>query len=198
MTGRSRAPRRPVVKHQSEPAYRLKITLLEVEASVWRRILVPGTISLDRLHMVIQKAMGWENAHLHEFTVEGRRFGEPDLDEPDENVEPEWKVTLREVAPEAGRRFEYFYDFGDSWMHEVVVERTEVPEEELRYPMCLAGERSCPPEDCGGPPGYADFLEAVRDPRHPEHNEILAWVGGAFDPEAFDLTAVNLKLRLLK
>lgn len=138
--------------------------------------------------------MGWQDAHLHEFIVEDRRYGEPDTDELDENVEPEWKATLREIAPEAGRRFEYLYDFGDGWRHDVVVEHIE----ELHHAVCLAGERSCPPEDCGDPYGYTRFLKAIRDPHHPEHDEMLAWIGGAFNPDAFDLNAVNRKLRQLK
>jgi len=126
------------------------------------------------------------------------RYGDPDPEEPDPGIKPEWMVTLRKTVAAEGVRFEYLYDFGDSWKHEILVESIEVPQTQLRYPVCLAGERSCPPEDCGGPYGYADFLEAIREPDHREHDEMLAWVGGAFDPEAFDLAAVNRKLRLLK
>jgi len=125
MTDRSRGSKRLATKHQPGPVYRLKVTLLE--PPVWRRILVPGSITLDRLHTVLQEAMGWEDAHLHEFEISGRRYGEPDPDEPDANLEPERKVTLNKVAPEAGGRLEYLYDFGDGWTHEVLVESIEVP-----------------------------------------------------------------------
>jgi len=198
MTGQSRISKRRAAEHATGPVYQLKVTLLEVEPPVWRRILVPGNMTFDRLHIAIQKAMGWTDSHLHEFEVGGQRYGEPDPEEPDPGLKPEWMVTLQKAVATEGARFEYLYDFGDTWKHEILVESIEVPEKELRYPACLAGERSCPPEDCGGPYGYADFLEAIRDPSHPEHNEMLAWAGGAFDTEAFNLKAVNRKLRLLK
>jgi hypothetical protein len=159
---------------------------------------VRGDLSLERLHTVFQEAMGWQDAHLHEWTVSGRRYGQPEPDEPHYDVEKGWLLTLREAAPAAGARFEYLYDFGDSWAHEVLVERIDPPDPELRVAECLAGKRACPPEDCGGPSGYARFLKAIRDPRHPEHEGVLDWVGGRFDPEAFDLAAVNRGLRLLK
>lgn len=198
MTGRSRPSRRHAEKHAPGPVYQLKVTLLEIEPSVWRRVLVPGTITLDRLNTVIQKAMGWTDSHLHEFEVADQRYGEPDPEEPDPGLKPEWMVTVQNAVAAQGLRFEYLYDFGDNWTHEILIEGIEAPEKELRYPVCLAGERSCPPEDCGGPGGYADFLEAIRDPSHPEHDEMLTWAGGAFDPDAFNIAAVNRKLRLLK
>ena len=198
MTQQTKPARPRVRRGQPEVAYQLKVTLLDVKPPIWRRLLVPGTISLDRLHTVIQKAMGWTDAHLHEFVVAETRYGPPDPEEPDPDVEREWLATLRQVAPVQSLRFEYLYDFGDNWTHEVQVESIQVPENELRHAVCLAGERRCPPEDCGGPGGYAEFLEAIRDPDHPDHHEMLQWIGGPFHPDAFDLIAVNRKLRLLK
>ena len=198
MTRQSKTSRRPAAKAQSERAYQLKVTLLEVEPPVWRRILVPGNLTLDRLHIAIQEAMGWTDSHLHEFEVGDQRYGDPDPEEPDLGLKPEWMVTLQKAVATEGARFEYLYDFGDTWKHEILVESIEVPQKQLRYPVCLVGERSCPPEDCGGPYGYTDFLEAIRDPEHPEHDEMLAWAGGTFDPDAFNIAAVNRKLRLLK
>jgi len=191
---------RPSAKRSAPtaPVYQLKLTLAEVEPPVWRRIRVRGDLSLARLHDVLQRAMGWQNAHLHEWIVGGRRYGQPEPDEPHYEVEDERKLTLREAAPVEGARFGYVYDLGDGWTHEVVVEKIEPPDPELRSPECLAGERACPPEDCGGAGGYEEFLEAIRDPRHPEHEDQLAWMGGRFDPEAFDLAAVNRKLRALR
>jgi len=180
------------------PIYRLKLTLAELEPPVWRRIRVRGDLSLEHLHLVFQRAMGWQDAHLHEWTVSGRRYGQPEPDEPGYEVDNETGFTLREAALIKGARFEYVYDLGDSWTHEVVVEQIEPPDPEFRFPECLAGERACPPEDCGGPPGYEEFLEAIRDPRHPQHKDRLAWIGGRFDPEVFDLAAVNRRLRRLK
>jgi hypothetical protein len=159
---------------------------------------VRGDLSLERLHTVFQEAMGWQDSHLHEWTVSGRRYGQPEPDEPEYDVEKEWLLTLREAAPLVGARFEYLYDFGDGWAHEVLAERIDPPDPELRAAECVAGERACPPEDCGGPPGYDLFRKAIRNPRHPEHRELLRWIGGHFDPDAFDLAAVNRKLRLLK
>lgn len=194
-----RTPRRHLpVAPREDAVYVLKITLEEVEPPVWRRVQVPGSVTLDRLDMVIQKAIGWDNAHLHEFEVGGRRYGQPEPDEPEYEVEPEWKLTLRGAAPIEGARFHYVYDLGDDWGHEVLVESIQTPAAPFKHPVCLAGERACPPEDSGGAPGYANLLEVLRDRTHPEHRDMLAWAGRGFDPERFDLAAVNRKLKLLK
>jgi len=199
MTPTARTPRRHLsVAPREDAVYILRITIEEVEPSVWRRVQVPGSITLERLHTVIQRAMGWRDAHLHEFEVGGRRYGQPEPDEPHYKVEPEWKLTLRAAAPIEGARFRYVYDLGDGWGHELLVEAIQTPAGPLKYPACLAGERACPPEDCGGPPGYANLLEVLRDRTHPEHRDMLAWAGRGFDPERFDLAAVNRKLKLLK
>ena len=147
---------------------------------------------------MLQKAMGWQNTHLYEFEVRGRRYGVPEPDEPEYQVEPVWKITLQEAAPAESVSFRYVYDLGDNWAHGIVVELIETPNKPFRYPACLAGTRRCPPEDCGGPAGYAELLEIIGDPNHPEHGERLQWAGRRFDPEEFDLAALNRKLRLLK
>jgi len=193
-----RPKRRPDATAGVAPIYRLRITLADVEPQVWRCIQVRGDLSLERLHPLVQKAMGWQDTHLHEWTVGSRRYGRPEPDEPEYDVEPESLLTLREAAPIEGRRFEYRYDLGDGWTHEVAVEKIAPPDASLRSPKCLDGGRACPPEDCGGPAGYKRFVEAIRNPRHPEHEELLAWAGGRFDPEAFDLSAVNRKLARMK
>lgn len=125
--------------------------------------------------------MGWQNAHLPEFVIRGVRYGEPVPDEPKYQVEPERTLTLRAAAPTEGMHFEYLYDFGDGWRHDILVEKIEVPAEPLRHPVCLAGERACPPEDCGGPHGYMELVEILRDPDHEEYEERLEWAGGSFD-----------------
>ena len=147
---------------------------------------------------MLQKAMGWQNTHLYEFEVRGRRYDVPEPDEPEYQVEPVWKITLQEAAPAESVSFRYVYDLGDNWAHGIVVELIETPNKPFRYPDCLAGTRRCPPEDCGGPAGYAELLEIIGDPNHPEHGERLQWAGRRFDPEEFDLAALNRKLRLLK
>lgn len=146
----------------TSPIYQLKITLADVAPPVWRGIRVGGNLSLERLHDVFQCVVGWQGAHLHEWVVGGRRYGQPEPGEPEYEVDDEAKLTLREAAPVEGARFEYVYDLGDSWTHEVTVEKIESPDPELRAAECLAGERACPPEDCGGPPGYEEFLKAIR------------------------------------
>jgi hypothetical protein len=178
--------------------YQFKVALREVEPPVWRRLQVEGSLTLERLHTVIQKAIGWQNAHLYEFEVQARRYGVPEPEEPEYEVEAAWKITLRQAAPAAGASFRHVYDLGDHSEHEMLTERITIPDKPVRHPVCLAGECRCPPEDCGGPPGYADLLDALRDPDHPDHDDMVRWVGHGFDPEAFDLAAVNRKLRLLK
>jgi hypothetical protein len=178
------------------PIYRIKITLEESDPPIWRRILVHGDITLARLDAVIQIAMGWTNSHLHQFIVDGDYYGVPDPDYASMGMEmrDERKVKLNQIAPEQGAAFRYEYDFGDSWLHTLIVEDIREPEAEQVYPRCVAGERACPPEDVGGLWGYEDYLEAVQDPDHPEHEDYVAWYS-PFDPEAFDPAEVNADLR---
>ena len=175
--------------------YQLKIQLREIDPPVWRRVLVPGEVTLDELHDVIQIAMGWTDSHLHEFEVDGVRYG---VSHPDwgDDVADESRVKLFRIAG-GGSRLLYTYDFGDDWEHDVTVEQVLVPEPATRYPCCVAGERACPPEDVGGPWGYADFLEAVTDPSHDEHEQWIEWIGGGFDPDHVDLAAVDKVLDYL-
>ncbi|MGE5591908.1 MAG: plasmid pRiA4b ORF-3 family protein [Bacillota bacterium] len=176
--------------------YQLKVTLCGVRPPVWRRIQVRGNTTLLKLNHIIQAAMGWLGGHLFEFQVGQVTFGEPDPEWDWREVKSARRVTLHEVAVAVGPkgRFRYVYDFGDDWRHNVVVEKVLLAEQHVRYPICLAGRRACPPEDCGGPWGYAELLEAVRAPEHPEHGEMTEWLGGDFDPEEFDLEATNRAL----
>jgi hypothetical protein len=178
--------------------YTLKVTLEGVEPPIWRRFRVSGSLTLERLHAVLQRVMGWQDSHLHEFEVGGRTYGHPVPDEPEYEVEPERELTLREAAPRAGSRFRYAYDLGDDWQHEIRVEAIAGPDEQLEHTICLAGQRACPPDDCGGIGGYEELLEVLANPRHPEHKSMVMWAGKGFDPEAFDLAKVNRKLRPLK
>jgi hypothetical protein len=174
--------------------FQLKIQLRDVRPPVWRRVLVPGEMSLAELHEVVQTAMGWTDSHLHEFEVEGGRYGVPDPDWGLDEVVDESQVKLFRVARE-GTRLRYAYDFGDGWQHDVMVEAVADRQSGMRYPCCVAGRRACPPEDVGGPWGYQDFLAAVSDPSHDEHEHWVEWVGGGrFDPAEFDFAAVDKAL----
>lgn len=175
--------------------YQIKITLRGSKPPIWRRFQVPGDVRLGRLHDVVQVVMGWEDSHLHAFTIQGIAYGQADAEL---DFQSEQRVRLNQLIAEEKTRFLYEYDFGDSWEHELLVERILPPEAGAAYPRCLAGKRNCPPEDCGGVWGYADFLEAIQDPEHPEHRDMLEWVGGSFDPEAFDLDEINRRLSRLR
>jgi hypothetical protein len=177
--------------------YQLKLTLKGLKPPIWRRVEVADEITLARLHQIIQVAMGWTDSHLHMFSLGQTSYGVPHPgDEGD--VRDERRVKLSQLLTAPKQKLSYEYDFGDSWTHEVLLEKALPPEPGVRYPRCTAGKQACPPEDCGGPWGYAELLEAIADPEHPEHDELLEWVGGAFDPEAFDMAEVNAELRRLR
>lgn len=187
-------------RHSTPPrVYRLHISLLEIEPLIWRRVQVPANISLRRLHDVFQIAMGWTDSHLHEFTIGDVHFGmtEPEA-EPPATLRDDRLVTLGEVASIVGGEFAYDYDFGDDWNHRVVIESVDNAGAAAARALCLDGARACPPEDCGGTSGYDHMLQVVNDPSHEEHDEIFGWLGGEFDPEAFDLDEVNTALCQLR
>jgi hypothetical protein len=150
------------------------------------------------LHRIIQSVIGWEDAHLYQFRVGEKVYSGPEMTDDDVYDPPimdERKAMLSQIAPTKVDRFLYDYDFGDGWVHDVLVEDIIDPEPDHPYPLCLDGERACPPEDCGGPPGYEDMLEALADSKHPEHREFLDWIGDdQFDPETFDLERANATL----
>ena len=171
--------------------FELKVTLRDISPPIWRRVLVRADTRLGRLHEILQVVMGWEDCHLHRFVIGGAEYGVPDPDFPSD-VRSERNVRLDKVAVEGGV-FLYEYDFGDGWAHDVVVEAI-LPEGKRAYPACTGGERACPPEDCGGPFGYARLLEALADPDDEEYDDLLEWVGGHFDPEHFSVGSVNRRL----
>ncbi len=180
------------------PVYQLKVTLVDSDPPIWRRILVPADMSLARLHDVLQVAMGWQDAHLHAFNVDGEEYAPPEVSE-DLETGDERKVKLAQALHAPGDAMLYTYDMGDNWEHEVLLERVLSPgEEQGQVPRVTEGKRAGPPEDVGGVWGYDDFLQAIRDPENPEHEEYLDWVGEDFDPEAFDLQAVNRGLQRLR
>jgi hypothetical protein len=175
----------------------LKISLVNSKPPIWRRVVVPESMTLAELHLVIQIAMGWEDAHLHDFEVGGERYLK--LDEFDEYIDPDahdsTTVTLRGLKlNRKGRVFGYTYDFGDDWRHRIVVEERRPAGDETSLPVCVAGKRACPPEDSGGLGGYAHHLAVASDPDHPLFNEYADWLDPEFDPEAFDMEPVNRAL----
>ena len=175
--------------------HRLRVSLDDVEPDVWRTVVVPSDTPLPELAQVLVAAMGWEGYHLHEFVVAGMHFGPDDADMSRFTIAYE-KVTLEQVAREESE-LEWHYDFGDGWSHRVLVESVGEPEQ-AQAPVCLDGARACPPEDCGGADGYAQLLEVLADPTHEDHAEMMEWVGGGFDPEAFDRKVVDERLRFLR
>ena len=178
--------------------YELKITLLEIDPPIWRRIQVPSTILLSNLHDVFQVAMGWTDGHLHQFEKDGKFWGQKQLyEEEDLDVADEAKVPISRTLRAAGDSMVYVYDFGDDWRHEVVLEKI-LASEPPPTPVCLAGERKCPPEDVGGPHGYREFLEAIFEPGHEEFSHFRGWAGGTFHAEEFDVKAVNTALANVK
>lgn len=181
--------------------YTLKVTLMETDPPIWRRLRVPGDTTLARLNRIIQTAMGWTNSHLHTFTAGGVTYAEPSP-EWETKVRDERRARLGDIAREAGEAFIYEYDLGDSWRHQVLVEEVWAERGKTAKPSCLDGERACPPEDCGGVHGYYETLERLRDPVHDEYEDTKTWIesmtGGPFDPDAFDLEAVNRALKVLR
>jgi len=179
--------------------YQIKVMLLDSRPPVWRRILVPDSTTLSHLHTILQIVMGWTDSHLHMFTVNEEIYGDPEDDETGEiGTKNERWYRLNQFVNREGFKFRYEYDFGDSWLHDLVVEKVIPAEKGTQYPVCIKGKRACPPEDVGGVWGYDDFLEAITNPKHPEHDGYLEWVSGEFDPEAFDLDGVNEALRAMK
>ena len=172
----------------------LKVTLSGIHPLIWRRLEVSAGYTLAQLHRVLQAAMGWTGTHLHQFLAGDHRYGPRDPEMADEQRDEE-ATRVGYVLESPGDRIAYEYDFGDGWEHDIVLEGVSMPEVGVGYPVCVGGERACPPEDCGGIPGYSDFLEAVRDPSHPEHANLMEWVGGEFDPESFSVEGVNRLLR---
>lgn len=181
------------IRETGAPLYRLKVTLRGMRPPIWRRFLVPSDIKLKRLHDSLQAVMGWTDSHLHQFEARGVRCGTSDREFGMLRVS-ENKTALCEVLRRPKDRLTYEYDFGDSWVHDVVLEAVLPPGKDGLYPLVEAGKRVCPPEDVGGDYGYVEFLEALVDPQHPEHENMVEWIGGAFDPEAFDVVEANVAI----
>ena len=170
--------------------YQLKVTLLHSQPPIWRRLQVDSGVTLDQLHHTLQVVMGWTNSHLHGFRVVQPGQGGARRLLPIESAD-EKATRLGTLLRRPKDWFVYDYDFGDSWEHEVLLEQVVPRSSPARYPMVLAGRGACPPEDVGGLPGYYHFLEAIKDPKHPEHEDMMEWAGKDFDSAAFDVAEVN-------
>ena len=173
--------------------YTLKVTLRDVKPAVWRRIVVQSETPLPKFAHMLEAAMGWEGYHLHMFDVGGILFGRADEDA--DYLIDERCATVKHLLPKLLSKLLWNYDFGDGWEHDVVVEAIESPQEGKRYPLCLEGKRACPPEDCGGVPGYGELLRVLADPDDDEHDRMVSWAPEGFDPNAFDLVAANRRMR---
>lgn len=184
-------------KAPSPPAYRLKITLANIQPLIWRRIEVSSSIKLCCLHSAFQVVMGWTECHLHQFEKDGKVWADPQFDEFGESLLDDAKALLSDLLETEGDTMVYLYDFGDNWRHEVLLEKIVPVDQKLKVPMCIGGERRCPPEDVGGVPGYARFLEAIVDPTHNDHEELVNWVGGHFF-DRFDVDEANRALGTMR
>jgi Plasmid pRiA4b ORF-3-like protein len=181
-------------------ALQIRVALAAFEPAIWRRLIVPRTFHLGQLHHVIQAAFGWWDAHLHEFRIGGLSWGDPEqIGEPefegDARSFDEGEVRLLDFHDPESTEFLYIYDFGDNWQHTVTFERLLALEPAPRLATCIGGARARPPEDVGSVHGYADFLEIIADPDHPEHRDTKRWAGGHFDPEWFDLELTDKDVR---
>jgi hypothetical protein len=173
--------------------YLLKVQLLGIEPPIRRRFAVPADITLDRLHDVIQIVMGWSDSHAYEFTIKEKRYTE--YPESEEDGADSGKFRLGELIKQKGAKFHYLYDFGDNWEHELFLEdsRYSNPEQDADI-ICLEGERACPPEDIGGEPGYYEFLKALADPNHADHQNYMEWFGDEYNPESYETDLANWEL----
>ena len=187
-----------VTSRQSVPmAYRIKVILKDSRPPIWRRVQVAGDVTLHTFHKILQTVMGWTDSYRHLFIIDRVFYGKPDLEYHFE-VRDEKDFTLGQILSDDRDRLVYEYDFEDCWQHEIVIEDITNPASAMQYPVCLAGKRACPPEDCGGIWEYMDILEAVEDPRHPDYYSMLKWVENGFDPESFNLEEINRKLKKVK
>jgi len=198
---RGRCPRQHSVDIMAKPALpsssartnvlSLKVTLRGVRPPIWRRLHMPGTMTLGDLHQAIQAAMGWRDCHLHAFDIDGQQYGDRRTTD---DVADENRLTLNGLLRSGVARFGYTYDFGDNWDHTVAIKKTQPAANGTSYPACVAGKRTCPPEDCGGPWGYQHLMAVLADPAHPEHAEQVEWVGEEFDPDAFVIETAGAML----
>jgi hypothetical protein len=178
----------------TKTVHRVKLTLRGIRPPIWRRIEVASDTTLGDLAPVLEAAMGWLGGHLHMFEIDGVTYGTPDPDWDSDDLD-ENDYRLGDVLPTVGAKMTWDYDFGDGWQHNVLVEAIEPVAADVLYPRCLAGKRACPPEDCGGPPGYADILEVIADADNPDHADMRDFVPLDYDSEHFDVAETDVDMR---
>jgi len=184
-------PRDRKVTDAGRSVSQLKVTLVSSQPAIWRRVQVESTVTLQRLHRILQVVMGWTDSHMHGFRLpepgqRGARWRLRPIESADEKT-----TRVGDLLRQPKDWLIYEYDFGDGWEHAIVLEEIVPRASPARYPMVLAGRGACPPEDVGGLPGYQHFLEAIKDPKHPDHEDMVEWGGEDFDPAAFDVHATN-------
>jgi len=180
------------------PIYQIKITLSGSKPPIWRRFLIESNENLYKLHQVIQVVMGWTNSHMHQYRQNKLYYGKPDKESESDfgfKTLDEEKYKINQVMDKPKAKIIYEYDFGDSWDHDLVLEKISTKDEKFNYPICLDGAMACPPEDCGGLGGYYNLLDIIENPEDEEHEEMMEWLGGEFDPEKFDLENINKMLK---
>ncbi len=181
-------------KKPAKELYQIHISLKWIKPEIWRRVLIPADMKLSDLHKVIQTVMGWTNSHLHQFVKDGQIYQKKTAEEDDwgfiDAIDYE-NVPVSDLISEEKDSMYYEYDFGDGWVHNIVLEKIVPNSDEIVDPVCLKGKRSGPPEDCGGPPGYEELLEALKNPEHERHEELTEWVSEYFNPEEFSKDAIN-------
>jgi hypothetical protein len=192
MTAREPAPDRSI--------YQIRVTLRDSRPPIWRRLELSGATSLEKLHRVLQIAFGWTNSHLHQFKVDDDSYSLPEfeLDEYGDEIKNERRAKLGQLSFRTNSSFVYHYDFGDNWIHDIVVEKVFEKKSRVVYPWCTAGERAGPPDDSGGVRGYERLQKAIKDPKDEDHERLKVWVGRGFDPEYFNLADINSRLERIK
>jgi len=190
-----------MAKSSSDEIYQLKITLKGSKPPIWRRVQTPASTTLQRVHAIIQQSMRWYNSHLHEFHVKDMLIGDPEQlcgwgmgEEPE--VTDEAEITLADLKLREGAKFEYVYDFGDDWQHQILLEKKLERDPDVHYPICIKAVKAGPPEDVGGIWGYYNMLEALDDSDHPSHEHFSEWLmGEVWDPDEVSLEAINGRLK---
>ena len=178
----------------AQKLYQLKVTLKGSKPPIWRRFLIASSVTLPELHGVLQVIMGWSDYHLHQFTAGGHQFGLLDSHFGLDDVTDEKGVRLDRLLVNEKDSMRYEYDFGDGWEHVILLEKVLPPEPNKSLPVCIKAKGACPPEDVGGLWGYYNFLDVMKDQNHSEHEDVKEWIGGDFDPDAYDMELVNQQL----
>ena len=189
-------------KNMEKQIYQIKIALKNSKPKIWRRLLIPSDLKLSDLHKVIQSSMGWTNSHLHQFIKNKTIYSKKNLNDDDlgffARIVDYKKLKISDLLVNEKEKIVYEYDFGDSWNHDITLEKILPVVKSVKYPVCIAGKMHCPPEDCGGVWGYENLLEILKNPQHEEYEDMIEWLeDDEYDPEEFDIEEVN-ELLLMK